>query len=64
MKTSFWGLLGLIPGNLIFLRTKFFETYNMCPLRINVKQGQEKRKNRGIISLGKSKIMILINRLC
>ena len=27
LKASFWGLLGLIPGNLIFPELKFFRTY-------------------------------------
>ena len=27
LKASFWELLGLIPGNLIFCELKFFETY-------------------------------------
>ena len=26
LKASFWGLLGLIPENLVFLELKFFET--------------------------------------
>ena len=28
LKASFWGLLGLIPNNLIFREMKFFETYS------------------------------------
>ena len=27
LKASFWGLLGLIPENLVYLEIKFFETY-------------------------------------
>ena len=27
LKASFWGLLGLTPGNLVFWELKFFKTY-------------------------------------